>query len=95
MTDNESRSPRRTRRAPLRNDFRSLIRSRPVQVVLLGCAVVQGVATATGTGPVAEDGKARRGMVQSAVRRGGRSEQGGERCRDARGVAGRARGASW
>ncbi len=66
MRENESRSPRRARRAPLRNDFRSLIRSRPVQAVLLGCAVAQGVATATG--PVAEDGKPRRGMVQSAVK---------------------------
>jgi soluble lytic murein transglycosylase-like protein len=68
LNENESRSPRRTRRAPLRNDFRSLIRSRPVQAVLLGCAVVQGVATATGTGPLAEDGKPRRGVVQSAVK---------------------------
>jgi soluble lytic murein transglycosylase-like protein len=68
LKEHESRSPRRARRAPLRNDFRSLIRSRPVQAVLLGCAVVQGVATATGTGPVAEDGKPRRGVVQTAVK---------------------------
>ncbi|HEU0298563.1 MAG TPA: lytic transglycosylase domain-containing protein [Longimicrobium sp.] len=39
-----------------------------MQAVLLGCAVVQGVATATGTGPVAEDGKPRRGVVQTAVK---------------------------
>ncbi|HEX2078192.1 MAG TPA: lytic transglycosylase domain-containing protein [Longimicrobium sp.] len=39
-----------------------------MQAVLLGCAVAQGVATATGTGPVAEDGKPRRGVVQSAVK---------------------------
>ena len=66
MRKNESRSPRRAHRAPLRNDFRSLIRSRPVQAVLLGCAVAQGVATATG--PAAEDGKPRRGVVQTAVK---------------------------
>ena len=68
MKENESRSPRVTRSAPLRNDFRSLVRSRPVQGLLLGCAVLQGVATATGTGPVGEDGKPRRGVVQSAVK---------------------------
>jgi soluble lytic murein transglycosylase-like protein len=65
----ESRSSRGvSRNAPLRNDFRSLVRSRPVQALLLGCAVLQGVATATGTGPVGEDGKPRRGVVQSAVK---------------------------
>jgi soluble lytic murein transglycosylase-like protein len=68
VKDNESRSPRVTRSAPLRNDFRSLVRSRPVQGLLLGCAVLQGVATATGTGPLGEDGKPRRGVVQSAVK---------------------------
>jgi soluble lytic murein transglycosylase-like protein len=66
--NDESRSPRVKRNAPLRNDFRSLVRSRPVQGLLLGCAVLQGVATATGTGPLDEDGKPRRGVVQTAVR---------------------------
>lgn len=70
MEEYEGRSPRVTRTAPLRNDFRSLVRSRPVQAILLGCAVLQGVATATGTGPVGEDGKPRRGVVQSAVKAG-------------------------
>ena len=71
MKENESRSRRRVAQAtPLRNDFRSLIRSRPVQAVLLGCAVLQGVATATGSGPLGEDGKPRRGVVQTAVRKG-------------------------
>jgi soluble lytic murein transglycosylase-like protein len=67
---NESRSPRRvTRRAaPLRNDFRSLARSRPVQALLLSVAVAQGVVTATGTGPLGKDGKPRHGVVQSAVK---------------------------
>jgi soluble lytic murein transglycosylase-like protein len=67
---NESRSPRRvTRRAtPLRNDFRSLARSRPVQALLLSVGVAQGVVTATGTGPVGADGKPRHGVVQSAVK---------------------------
>jgi soluble lytic murein transglycosylase-like protein len=64
--DNESRSPR----PALRNDFRSLIRSRPVQGLLLAAAVVQGVATATGSGPLGEDGKPQRGVVQTAVRNG-------------------------
>jgi soluble lytic murein transglycosylase-like protein len=63
---NESRSPR----PALRNDFRSLIRSRPVQALLLAAAVVQGVATATGTGPLGKDGKPQRGVVQTAVRNG-------------------------
>jgi len=67
---NESRSPRRvTRRAaPLRNDFRSIARSRPVQALLLSVAIAQGVVTATGTGPVGADGKPRHGVVQSAVK---------------------------
>jgi soluble lytic murein transglycosylase-like protein len=66
---NESRSPRRvTRRAaPLRNDFRSLARSRPVQALLLSVAVAQVVVTATGTGPVGADGKTRHGVVRSAI----------------------------
>jgi soluble lytic murein transglycosylase-like protein len=70
--NNESRSPRRvTRRAtPMRNDFRSLVRSRPVQALLVSVAVAQGVVTATGTGPMGDDGKPRRGVVQSAVREG-------------------------
>jgi soluble lytic murein transglycosylase-like protein len=68
VKENESRSPRVTRSAPLRNDFRSLVRSRPVQGILLGCAVLQGVATATGTGPLGEDGKPRRGVMQWAVK---------------------------
>lgn len=72
MDRNESRSPRRvTRRAaPLRNDFRSLARSRPVQALLLSVAVAQGVVTATGTGPTGSDGKPRHGVVQSAVAEG-------------------------
>ena len=72
MDRNESRSPRRvTRRAtPLRNDLRSLVRSRPVQALLLSVAVAQGVVTATGAGPVGSDGRPRRGVVQSAVREG-------------------------
>jgi soluble lytic murein transglycosylase-like protein len=66
---NESRSPRRvTRRAaPLRNDFRSLARSRPVQALLLSVALAQGVVTATGAGPLGEDGKPRHGVVRSAA----------------------------
>lgn len=70
MDRNESRSPRRvTRRAtPLRSDFRSLARSRPVQALLLSVAVAQGVVTATGTGPLGNDGKPRHGVVQSAVK---------------------------
>lgn len=70
MDRNESRSPRRvTRRAaPLRNDFRSLATSRPVQALLLSVAVAQGVVTATGTGPLGDDGKPRHGVVRSAVR---------------------------
>ena len=69
METNERRSPRRvTRRAtPLRSDFGSLIRSRPVQALLLCAAAAQGIATATGTGPLGADGK-RHGVVQSAVR---------------------------
>jgi soluble lytic murein transglycosylase-like protein len=55
------------RAAPLRNDFRSLARSRPVQALLLSVAVAQGVVTATGSGPVGKDGKPRHGVVQSAV----------------------------
>ena len=72
VKDNESRSPRTGPRSapPLRNDFRSLVRSRPVQALLLACAVLQGVATATGTGPLGKDGKPRRGIVQTAVRNG-------------------------
>lgn len=71
VKENESRSPRPGKRSapPLRNDFRSLVRSRPVQVLLLGAAVLQGVATATGAGPLGQDGK-RRGLVQTAVRSG-------------------------
>jgi soluble lytic murein transglycosylase-like protein len=70
VRENEGRSPRVvSRNAPLRNDFRSLVRSRPVQALLLGCAVIQGVATATGTGPLGDDGKPRRGVVQQAVQR--------------------------
>jgi soluble lytic murein transglycosylase-like protein len=67
---NESRSPRRVARraAPLRNDLRSLARSRPVQALLLSVAVAQGVVTATGTGPRGADGKPRHGVVQSAVK---------------------------
>jgi soluble lytic murein transglycosylase-like protein len=57
-----------TRRAtPLRNDFRSLATSRPVQALLLSVAVAQGVVTATGTGPLGADGKTRQGVVQSAI----------------------------
>jgi soluble lytic murein transglycosylase-like protein len=69
LDPNESRSPRRvTRRAaPLRNDFRSLARSRPVQALLLSVAVAQVVVTATGTGPTGADGKTRQGVVQSAI----------------------------
>ena len=72
MDRNESRSPRRvTRRAtPLRNDFRSLAQSRPVQALLLSVGVAQGVVTATGTGPLGDDGKPRHGVVQSAVKDG-------------------------
>jgi hypothetical protein len=55
------------RAAPLRNDFRSLARSRPVQALLVSVAVAQGVVTATGTGPVGDDGKPRHGVVSSAV----------------------------
>jgi soluble lytic murein transglycosylase-like protein len=70
LEGNESRSPRRvTRRAaPLRNDFRSLARSRPVQALLVSVAVAQVVVTATGTGPRGADGKPRHGVVQSAVK---------------------------
>lgn len=68
MMEHESRSPRVKQKVPLRSDFRSLVRSRPVQALLLGCAVLQGVATAKGTGPVGEDGKPIRGVVQSAVK---------------------------
>ncbi|HST58857.1 MAG TPA: lytic transglycosylase domain-containing protein, partial [Longimicrobium sp.] len=69
LDPNESPSPRRvTRRAaPLRNDFRSLARSRPVQALLLSVAVAQVVVTATGTGPTGADGKTRQGVVQSAL----------------------------
>jgi soluble lytic murein transglycosylase-like protein len=69
---NENRSPRRVARraAPLRSDFRSIVRSRPVQALLLSVAVAQGVVTATGTGPLSDDGKPRRGVVQNAVREG-------------------------
>lgn len=69
LDPHESRSPRRvTRRAaPLRNDFRSLARSRPVQALLLSVAVAQVVVTATGTGPTGADGKTRQGVVQSAI----------------------------
>ncbi|WP_331125796.1 lytic transglycosylase domain-containing protein [Longimicrobium sp.] len=45
------------------------MRSRPIQALLLGAAVLQGVATATGAGPLGQDGK-RRGLVQTAVRSG-------------------------
>lgn len=70
MDRNENRSPRRvTRRAaPLRSDFRSLARSRPVQALLVSVAVAQVVVTATGTGPLGKDGKPRHGVVQSAVK---------------------------
>ncbi|HEX6036559.1 MAG TPA: lytic transglycosylase domain-containing protein [Longimicrobium sp.] len=72
MDRNEKRSPRRvTRRAaPLRSDFRSIVKSRPVQALLLSVAVAQGVVTATGTGPLGDDGKPRHGVVGSAVREG-------------------------
>lgn len=72
MDRNENRSPRRVARraAPLRSDFRSIVRSRPVQALLLSVAVAQGVVTATGTGPLGDDGKPRHGVVQNAVREG-------------------------
>lgn len=72
MVSNENRSPRRvTRRAaPLRSDFRSIVRSRPVQALLVSVAVAQVVVTATGTGPLGDDGKPRHGVVQNAVREG-------------------------
>lgn len=71
MDRNEKRSPRRvTRRAPLRSDFRSIVKSRPVQALLLSVAVAQGMVTATGTGPLGKDGKPRHGVVGSAVREG-------------------------
>lgn len=65
----ESRSPRRVKRraAPLRNDFRSLTRSRPVQALLVSVAVAQAVVTATGSGPLGADGKPLHGVVRSAV----------------------------
>lgn len=66
MKENESRAPRLQQSVRVRSDFRSLVRSRPVQALLLGCAVLQGVATARG--PLSEDGKPRRGVVQSAVK---------------------------
>jgi soluble lytic murein transglycosylase-like protein len=70
LYSNASRSPRRvTRRAtPLRNDFRSLARSRPIQALLLSVAIAQGVATASGAGPLGEDGKPRHGVMGSAVK---------------------------
>jgi soluble lytic murein transglycosylase-like protein len=72
LVSNENRSPRRvTRRAaPLRSDFRSIVRSRPVQALLVSVAVAQVVVTATGTGPLGDDGKPRHGVVQNAVREG-------------------------
>jgi soluble lytic murein transglycosylase-like protein len=45
----ETRAPR-TRVAGLRTDTRSLLRSRPLQAVLVGVAALQGVAVANGKG---------------------------------------------
>ncbi|WP_329681931.1 lytic transglycosylase domain-containing protein [Longimicrobium sp.] len=41
-----------------------------MQALLLSVAVAQGVVTATGTGPLGDDGKPRHGVVGSAVREG-------------------------
>jgi soluble lytic murein transglycosylase-like protein len=72
LDQNNNRSPRRVARraAPLRSDFRSIVRSRPVQALLLSVAVAQAVVTATGAGPLGDDGKPRHGVVGSAVREG-------------------------
>jgi soluble lytic murein transglycosylase-like protein len=67
----ESRGPRRKQgiTAARRNDFRSLIRSRTVQALLLGTAAVQVAVGATG-GTHDKHGRLRRGVVQQAVQEG-------------------------
>ena len=70
MTRNESRNqPVKRRDTPLRNDFRSLIRSRAVQGLLLGTAAVHAAVGFTG-GAHDSEGQPRRGVVQNAVREG-------------------------
>lgn len=70
VSNNESRSkPVKPRETELRNDFRSLVRSRAVQALLLGTAAVQAAVGFTGGAHDAK-GHLRRGIVQNAVREG-------------------------
>lgn len=59
----------RSRRVP-RNDFRSLLRSRTVRVLLAGTAVVQGAATFGGTRLQGGEGEASSSLVRGAVKEG-------------------------
>src|SRR5688572_6250160 len=66
MLPNERRSPVRARRAPMRNDFRSILRSRGVQVLLLATVAAQAVSAVSGrTGGT--DPTPRRGVVRTAM----------------------------
>ncbi|MBB6070585.1 lytic transglycosylase domain-containing protein [Longimicrobium terrae] len=70
VSNNESRNkPVKPGATELRNDFRSLIRSRAVQALLLGTAAVQAAVGFTG-GAHDNDGKLHRGVLQNAVREG-------------------------
>jgi soluble lytic murein transglycosylase-like protein len=67
---NESRNePVKPGATELRNDFRSLIRSRAVQALLLGTAAVQAAVGFTG-GAHDTNGRLHRGVLQNAVREG-------------------------
>jgi len=69
--NNESRWTRldRVSGTPLRNDARSILRSRPVQALLLGMGVVQGAALLA-AGPQAHDKPRASSRLQTAVRDG-------------------------
>ena len=71
MKNNESRWTRLDRASgtPLRNDARSILRSRPVQALLLGMGVMQGAALLA-AGPQDHDKPRASTRLQSAVRDG-------------------------
>ena len=66
MLPNERRSPVRARRAPLRNDFRSILRSRGVQVLLLATVAAQTLSALSGR-TQGTDPTPRRGVVVTAM----------------------------
>jgi len=70
LSEYESRpGPRVKDREPRGNDFRSLIRSRAVQAMLLATAAVQVGVVATG-GLDTKDGRERRSLVRTAIKEG-------------------------